>query len=275
MAVGAEVYLLGPAHLPDGADQPMIARNRRVGPLLLSTRGQERVVRGLSAWLVAWFAIVFLAAGAAPFLLAGGGDADPALLGLAIVVPLVAMGLGWVLISYNGLVQLRQREARAWSLIEVQLQRRHNLIPRLAAAVEAYVQHEHSTLVEVTALRTGDAGQVAHVDGAPDATEVSAGTHTAEEQTSAIRRLMALSEAYPDLRADTVFAELRDELRRTEDRIAMARSYFNDSVTAMADRTHRFPENLVAAVGGFQAKQLFAADGFERAVPTVGDRPTG
>ncbi|MCC5952755.1 MAG: LemA family protein [Acidimicrobiia bacterium] len=275
VAVGAEVYLLGPAHLPADADAPVIAKNRRVGPLLLSTRGQERVVRGLAAWLIAWFALVFLAAGAAPFLLAGGGDADPVLLGLALVVPLVVMGLGWLLISYNGLVQLRQREARAWSLIEVQLERRHDLIPRLAAAVEAYARHERSTLEEVTALRSGDAGQVDHVEGAPDAAEVVAGTNAADEQTSAIRRLMALSEAYPELRADTVFAELRDELSRTEDRIAMARSYFNDSVTALADRTHRFPENLVAALGRFQAKELFAAEGFERAVPTIADRPDG
>ena len=174
---------------------------------------------------------------------------------LAIVV-LVAM---FAALIYNRLVRLRTKVEEAWAQIDVQLQRRHDLIPNLVNTVKGYAAHEKSTLEEVTAARTAAvAAQGAEAAGKSE-----------EALTAALGRLFALAENYPDLKADQNFRQLQEELSDTEDKVAFARQYYNDNVREWNTRIASVPDNLVAGLMRAQKAEYFELEGGAGAAPQV------
>lgn len=158
---------------------------------------------------------------------------------IAIVVIIIAM--------YNGLVQSRLKVDNAWSQIDVQLQRRFDLIPNLVEAVKGYMAHEEGTLTKVTELRTSWANAQTVVEKA----------NLDDQLTGALKTIMAVSENYPDLKADRNFSELQEELRSTENKISYARQFYNDSVTIYNTKLQVVPTNIIAGMFNFKEKELF------------------
>lgn len=168
-----------------------------------------------------------------------------------------AVLLMWVVTAFNLLVALRVRVQNSWSDIDVQLTRRHDLIPNLVAAVQGYMAHERSTLEAVTAARTkamaSTGGSVADRSQAESAL------------TGALSNLFAVAEGYPQLRAVESVQLLQEQLTSTENRIAFARQFYNDEVMKFNTAQATFPRNLFAATFGFSPATMFAADDTERA----------
>lgn len=158
-----------------------------------------------------------------------------------------------VIALYNDLVSLRLRVKNAWSQIDVQLQRRFDLIPNFVETVKGYMTHESETFEKITALRTSWAnsssvGEKAKLDG---------------ELSGALKTIMAVSENYPELKANTNFSELSEELRNTENKISFSRQFYNDSVTMYNTKLELFPSNIVAGMFNFTPRELFAAESDE------------
>ena len=177
----------------------------------------------------------------------------------------VAVVVVWGVSKYNSLVVSGEKVESAWSQVENQYQRRSDLIPNLVNTVKGYAAHEQSTLEEVVAARA-KATQVS-VDAQSLTPEKLAEYQKAQgEVGSALGRLMAISEAYPDLKANQNFMELQAQLEGTENRIAVARRDFNEAVKAYNLRTKRFPSNIIAGMFGFESKAYFeAVSGAEKA----------
>jgi LemA protein len=179
---------------------------------------------------------------------------------LWIVIGLAVLAGLWLLLTYNGLVQLRNQVRNAWSQIDVQLKRRHDLIPNLVETVKGYAAHERTTLEQVIAARqhavaAHGVGDVARAEG---------------ELTQAIGRLFAVAEAYPELKASANFLALQEELTTTENRIGFARQHYNDRAMGLNTRVESIPSNLVASLGGFAQAEFFEVEAVaERAVPRV------
>jgi LemA protein len=170
-----------------------------------------------------------------------------ALLVLLILVAVIAI---YVIAKYNGLVALRNKIENAYAQIDVQLHRRHDLIPNLVETVRGYAAHESKTLEAVIAARNR-----------ATAAEGVAGRAEAENMLSgALKSLFALAEAYPDLKANEGFQQLQTELSTTEDRIAYARQYYNDNVRAYNDGIQQFPGNLIAGMFNFERREYFEID---------------
>jgi LemA protein len=168
---------------------------------------------------------------------------------IIILVVVVLIGL-YAIVSYNGLVSLRNRIENAWAQIDVQLKRRYDLIPNLVETVKGYAAHERETLDAVIEAR--NAGM--NASGPHDQAE-------AENQiTGALKSLFALSEAYPDLKANQNFAQLQEELTGTEGRIAYARQFYNDTVYRYNTKIQSFPSNLLAGAFRFSEREYFEAD---------------
>jgi LemA protein len=168
---------------------------------------------------------------------------------IIILVIVVLVGL-YAVISYNGLVSLRNRIENAWAQIDVQLKRRYDLIPNLVETVKGYASHERETLDAVIEAR--NAGM--NASGPHDQAE-------AENQiTGALKSLFALSEAYPDLKANQNFAQLQEELTGTEGRIAYARQFYNDTVYRYNTKIQSFPSNVLANSFRFSEREYFEAD---------------
>ena len=173
-------------------------------------------------------------------------------MGIAIVIIIVAIILVLV-VMYNGLVQSRNKVKNAWSQIDVQLQRRFDLIPNLIEVVKGYMEHEKETLTKVTELRTSWA----------NATTVAEKANLDDQLSSALKTIMAVSENYPDLKANQSFSELQEELRNTENKISYARQFYNDSVTMYNTKLEVVPTNIIAGMFNFKAEELFKADSDE------------
>src|SRR5271163_954162 len=178
---------------------------------------------------------------------------------IVVVVVLLALGL-WA--AFNGLVKKRNRTQEAWSEIDVELKRRHDLIPNLVSTVQGYAAHERGTFEAVTKARanavaagaTRDPSQIAPAENA---------------LSSALRSLFAVAENYPQLRAVESFAQLQETLTATEDKIEYARRYYNTSARDYNIGLQTFPRNLIAGPFGFKAVAFFATDEEDRAVPQV------
>ena len=177
---------------------------------------------------------------------------------IVIVVVLVLLLL-WLFSQYNGLVRLRNRVEAAWAQIDVQLKRRWDLIPNLVETVKGYAAHERETFERVIAARTA----------ATTATGPAATAQSDNLLTGALRQLFAVAEAYPDLKANTNFLQLQEELTGTEGRIAYARQYYNDAVQKFNTKTQTVPSSIIANMFGFKEKEYFEPEQEARATPHV------
>src|ERR1700744_1161507 len=176
-----------------------------------------------------------------------------ALLGIAAVIVL------WAILVYNGLVSRRAMVAEGWSGIDVQLKRRADLIPNLVETVKGYASHERDTFDELTKLRSQTGTQ-----------DVAQRAQTEAAITAAIGKVMAVAEAYPDLKASANFQQLQNNLNDIEDQIQMARRYYNGTVRDYNVSIQQFPSSVVAGIGGFTAQQFFQLDSAsDREAPKV------
>ncbi len=168
---------------------------------------------------------------------------------LAVVVIVVIA----VIAMYNGLVQAKIKVDNAWSQIDVQLQRRFDLIPNFVETVKGYMTHESETFEKIAELRTSWAS-----------TKSVAEKATLDNQLSdALKTIMAVSESYPELKANQNFSELSEELRNTENKISFSRQFYNDTVTMYNTKLEVFPSNIIAGIFHFKARDLFEAESEE------------
>jgi LemA protein len=177
-----------------------------------------------------------------------------------IILAVVAVVVLWGIATYNGLVRSRNQVDNAWSQIDVQLKRRLDLIPNLVETVKGYAAHERETLEAVVKAR----------NAALAAPGTPAGQAAADNMISgALRQLFALSEAYPDLKANQNFLALQEELTATEGRVAYARQFYNDSVLSYNNRLQAFPTVLIAGALKFTKRDFFEAEPEAKQVPKV------
>ena len=170
-----------------------------------------------------------------------------------IILGIIVFLVIFVISAYNSLVTLRQRVKNAWSQIDVQLQRRFDLIPNLVETVKGYMSHEQDVLTKVTELRSSWA----------NAQTISEKAELDNQLSGALKTIMAVSENYPDLKASQNFAELQEELRNTENKISYSRQFYNDSVTRYNTKLELFPSNFIASMFHFTAETLFEAESDE------------
>ena len=255
IALHAPLYLVGQARERADVVAPEIAADKEAPMFLISTRSEEKVRAGLGfgIWALTILGLIVFIAG---FALRNGAlhrpfaDCWPQYAGL--VAGYVALSLiGWIWMAFNSLVGLRNRVQQAWSLIDVQLKRRHDLIPRLVDTVAALRTHEASTQVAVATLR----GQLTATPPGVSVPDFSGCAPT----------LRAVAEAYPNLKSDTAFLALQHQLVETEQRVALARTYFNDIATFFNTRLEIVPDRWIAALGAMRPQALLAATDFERA----------
>ena len=173
---------------------------------------------------------------------------------LVILLVLVALFVGYGVMQYNGLVSVRNRIENGWAQIEVQLKRRYDLIPNLVETVKGYATHEKSTLDAVISARNAAMG----------ATGVAGKASAENGLNGTLKSMFALSEAYPDLKANTNFLNLQEELTGSEDKIAYARQYYNDEVRSYNTKVQSFPTNFIASKFGFKEREYFEAPEGER-----------
>lgn len=183
------------------------------------------------------------------------------MIGIGFLV-LVAIVIMWIVGMYNGLVGLRNQVKNAWAQIDVQLKRRHDLIPNLVETVKGYMGHEKETLEGVIKARQ----QAVNITG--DSPEVIAKVESQLSQS--LRSLFAVSENYPDLKANTNFMALQEEITATENKISFSRQFYNDAVMSYNNQTQMFPSNIIAGMFNFAAEKFFElTNEAEREVPQV------
>jgi len=178
---------------------------------------------------------------------------------LWIVLGIVVLAAIFGVMSYNRFVQQKQLIKDSWANIDTELRRRYDLIPNLVEAVKGYAAHERATFEEVTQARTA----------AQQAQGVAEQAEAENVLTAAIGRLFAVAEAYPDLKASTNFLDLQTQLRDTEDKIAVSRQVYNDTVLTFNNAIQTFPGVVIAGPFGFSAREFFETDEAERAAPRV------
>ena len=179
---------------------------------------------------------------------------------LWIILAIAAVVVLYVIVVYNGLIRSRNQVDNAWSQIDVQLKRRIDLIPNLIETVKGYAAHEKSTLEAVIKAR----------NAAIAAPATPAGQAAADNMlTGALKQLFALSEAYPDLKANQNFLALQEELTATEGRVAYSRQFYNDSVLSYNNKRQAFPAVIFASMLKFENKEYFETDEASREVPKV------
>ncbi len=184
------------------------------------------------------------------------------MIALVVIIGIIVILLIIFIAIYNGLVRARMGVKNAWAQIDVQLKRRHDLIPNLVETVKGYMKHERATLEAVTNARNlaQAAGGASPVDRAKAEGELS----------SALSRLLAVVENYPDLKANQNFLALQEELTSTENKISFSRQYYNDSVMKYNNQIQMFPSNTVAGMTGFKASEFFEVKAAEeREAPKV------
>lgn len=168
---------------------------------------------------------------------------------LIIIGVIILVIGGWLLMSYNSLVTLRNRVREAWSQIDVQLKRRASLIPNLVETVKGYAKHEKEVFEQVTKARSA-------LMGAGDPHEKAAAN---DMLTGALKSLFAVAEAYPNLRASENFKDLQDEISDTETKVAASRQFYNTNVLDLNNTIEMFPTVLIASIFGFKKEEFFKA----------------
>lgn len=173
---------------------------------------------------------------------------------LYIVIGIIALILLYVFVTYNSFVGLKNRVEEAFSTMDVYLKKRWDLIPNLVETVKGYAKHEESVIEEVTKLRT------ASYDNMSDKDKVEVN----QKLSQGINKLIAVGEAYPELKANENFNNLSDQLQKVEEDIANARKYYNANVRNMNDKVQMFPSNIIANMFGFKSKEMFEVDEAQR-----------
>ncbi|MEK4512780.1 LemA family protein [Paenibacillus anaericanus] len=175
-----------------------------------------------------------------------------------IVIGVVAIILIYVIVAYNGLVKLRNWVKESWSQIDVQLKRRHDLIPNLLETVKGYAKHEKETLEKVIQARNG------LISGSP-----SERVEADSQLQGALKSVFALGESYPDLKADQNFVSLQEELANTENKVAYSRQLYNKTVAEYNTKRESFPTNMIAGIFNFKVEQLLVTPEAEKEVPKI------
>jgi LemA protein len=181
------------------------------------------------------------------------------MIAVIVIVVIVVLLVGFFWLGYNGLVKRRNQVDNAWSQIDVQLKRRHDLIPNLVETVKGYAAHERGTFEAVTQAR---------------ANAINAQTPGEQAQaenvlSGALKSLFAVAEAYPDLKANQNFLNLQEELTSSEDRVAYARQYYNDSVLSYNTQIQKFPTVILAGMFNFEKREFFDAAPEDTETPQV------
>jgi hypothetical protein len=252
----APLFVVGHAREREDVVAAEIAVDKQVPLFLISTRSEQQVSRGfrLGFWLLGVLGLAFAVGGfVAANAMAAGVDVatEMPIFVVAGVGFFVAWLFGWVWMVYNSLIELRQRVRQGWANVDVQLKRRHDLIPILVNAVSGLRDYERTVQTELAALRT-QLGATAPGTPGPDA-------------AATLPLVRAIVEKYPELKASESFLGLQSQLSETEQRIALARSYFNDIATFYNTRLQVVPDRFVARMGALQPQALMAAADFERA----------
>ena len=169
---------------------------------------------------------------------------------LGIIIIVLVVLASFIVSNYNGLVQARNKVRDQFSQIDVQLKKRADLIPNLVETVKGYAKHEEGTLEKVIQARN----TYLTADSVDDKVKASG------EMSSAISKLFALAESYPDLKANTNFLDLQTQLKEIEDKIGYARQFYNDAVLMYNNKTEMFPSNIIASVFGFKGETFFKAE---------------
>ena len=250
LPVGTPLFVRGRASERTDIVAAQIKHEDKADMFIITPRKEKEVSAGKALAYVLWNLVGAALAGGFGAVVVGGARPDLLSAGpvIGVALYLAALGVGWIWMVFNSLVGLRNRVRQAWSLIDVQLKRRADLIPRLVECVKGFRAHEASVQTLVASLRAQAAGGAA-VAVAP--------------------MLTAVVERYPDLRAQESFDELRRNLVDTEDRIALARGYHNNIATFYNTRLERVPDRYVAGILKMQPEPLFQAEGFGRAPQTV------
>ena len=178
---------------------------------------------------------------------------------LIILIVIIIIVLAAIVLLYNGLVTARNKVKNAWAQIDVQLNRRADLIPNLVETVKGYAGHESSVFEQVTAARAG----LMNANGVKEISEAN------NQLSSTLKTLFAVAENYPELKANENFKELQAQLAQTEDKIAYSRQFYNDTVLMYNNKCQTFPSNLIAGLFGFKEADFFEAAGEAKSVPKV------
>ncbi len=178
---------------------------------------------------------------------------------LIILIAIIIIILVAIVAIYNGLVTARNKVKNAWAQIDVQLNRRADLIPNLVETVKGYAAHESSVFEDVTAARAG----LMNANGVKEIGEAN------NQLSNTLKTLFAVAENYPELKANENFKELQAQLAQTEDKIAYSRQFYNDTVLMYNNKCQTFPSNIFAGMFGFKEADFFEAAGEARSVPKV------
>ena len=174
-------------------------------------------------------------------------------MGIIIAIVVIVLIIAWVIGMYNGLVRARQKVKNAWSQIEVQLQRRFDLIPNLVETVKGYAKHESQVFEKVAELRTSWA----------NANTISEKAEIGNQLSGTLKTIMAVSENYPELKANNNFMQLQGQLQETENKIAFSRQFYNDAVTMYNTKIETVPTNIIAGMFNFKPETLFQTESEE------------
>jgi len=188
--------------------------------------------------------------------------------GLIITIVVIALVALWGILSYNGLVEKDEKVSNKWANVETQYQRRSDLIPNLVNTVKGYAKHESQTLEAVMAARS-QATQVKIDPSNCTPQQLAAYQKAQGDVTTALGKLLAITENYPDLKANQNFLELQSQLEGTENRINVARKDFNDSAKEYNTSLRRFPRNIIASMFGFEKRNYFEAEAGAEKAPKV------
>ena len=178
---------------------------------------------------------------------------------LIVIGAIILLVVLWYFKTYNSLIGLRNRKDDQFSQIDVQLKRRADLIPNVVETVKGYAKHEKSTFEDVVKARN------TYVSATTEEEKIKA----SGEITNALNKLFALAENYPELKANENFLSLQNDLKDTEDKISMARQFYNDTVLTYNNKVERIPSNIVANMAGFKKGEFFKVDDADREAPKV------
>lgn len=188
--------------------------------------------------------------------------------GLIITIVVIVLVALWGILSYNGLVGMDENVSNKWANVETQYQRRSDLIPNLVNTVKGYAKHESQTLEAVMAARSQ--ATLVKIDPSNCTPQQLAAYQKAQgDVTTALGKLLAITENYPDLKANQNFLELQSQLEGTENRINVARKDFNDSAKEYNTSLRRFPRNIIASMFGFEKRNYFEAEAGAEKAPKV------